>query len=756
MENNVTKKPLPPYLILCMISLIAALILAVTNAITAGPIAEHKMAALQETFSAVLPADAYEEVSFNSSTYANVSSIYAAKDESGKIIGYCVTASQTGYAGPVAVTFGMDTAGNVLSTKVGDTDFQETTGIGARALNPEFAEQFTGMNAAQDGAFEALSGATFTSKAVLGDTNGAFGAFADAILGTTGGTIVFGTPTGSSAAASGDSAALEPGATLTGEAQGFGGTVTVTVVLDDDTNIASLTVDAPDETEGLGKRTMETDFTDQFVGLSIPVSMEDISAVSGANITSTAVVNAINSAQPASAWVANASLIGTASGFGGDVTVTAKLDADAKIASISIDTPNETEGLGKECSKETFTQQFIGKAAPFTLGENVDAVSGATVTSTAVVTALNNAKINESGIKTIYSDDTMSIGLTEDGAVQISAAEGYTGSLLAALTIEDGVVVSASPAEEAAADEAAATEGMLSVTKPGFGDLDVVVSLTLQDDHTIGSLIVDASTQTAGLGQLCAEEAFTSQFLGKAAPFTLGENIDAVSGATLTSTAVVEAVNELLGIVPEETAEDAVEETTEEAADDAEEETEEDVLTITKPGFSDLDVVVSITKAEDGTIATLTVDASTQTPGLGQLCAEEAFTSQFIGQAGPFVLGENVDAVSGATLTSTAVVDAVNELLAGTDGLLTVTKPGFSDLDVVISITKAEDGTIATLTVDASTQTAGLGQLCADEAFTSQFVGQAGPFTLGENIDAVTGATLTSTAVVEGVNELIQ
>ena len=70
----------------------------------------------------------------------------------------------------------------VVATKVGDTDFQETTGIGARALEPKFAEQFTGLNAAEGGAFETISGATFTSKAILGDTNGAFGAMAEAIL----------------------------------------------------------------------------------------------------------------------------------------------------------------------------------------------------------------------------------------------------------------------------------------------------------------------------------------------------------------------------------------------------------------------------------------------------------------------------------------------------------------------------------------------------------------------------------------------
>ena len=93
---------------------------------------------------------------------------------------------------------------------------------------------------------------------------------------------------------------------------------------------------------------------------------------------------------------------------------------------------------------------------------------------------------------------------------------------------------------------------------------------------------------------------------------------------------------------------------------------EDGTLNIRKPGFGQLPVFVSLTKADDGTIATITVDASVQTAGIGQLCGEEAFTSQFVGKTGPFSLGEGIDAVSGATLTSTAIVDAVNELMAFT------------------------------------------------------------------------------------------
>ena len=64
----------------------------------------------------------------------------------------------------------------------------------------------------------------------------------------------------------------------------------------------------------------------------------------------------------------------------------------------------------------------------------------------------------------------------------------------------------------------------------------------------------------------------------------------------------------------------------------------------------------------EGKVTGIWVDASTQTPGLGQKCAEEAFTSQFIGKSAPLTLGVDIDAVTGATLTSQAVVDAVNQL----------------------------------------------------------------------------------------------
>ena len=69
--------------------------------------------------------------------------------------------------------------------------------------------------------------------------------------------------------------------------------------------------------------------------------------------------------------------------------------------------------------------------------------------------------------------------------------------------------------------------------------------MTVDANYVITALRVDASSQTAGLGQKCEEEAFTSQFIGKKVPLTLGVDIDAVTGATVTSQAIVDAVNVL-------------------------------------------------------------------------------------------------------------------------------------------------------------------------------------------------------------------
>ena len=83
---------------------------------------------------------------------------------------------------------------------------------------------------------------------------------------------------------------------------------------------------------------------------------------------------------------------GSAQGFAGVVTATVALAEDGTIASLALDTSADSAGIGAEVMKnEAFIAQFVGKAGPFVLGEGIDGVAGATLTSTAAVEAINNA-----------------------------------------------------------------------------------------------------------------------------------------------------------------------------------------------------------------------------------------------------------------------------------------------------------------------------------------------------------------------------
>ena len=98
-------------------------------------------------------------------------------------------------------------------------------------------------------------------------------------------------------------------------------------------------------------------------------------------------------------WVAGAKLSGSAEGFNNALLyVEAELDEDGVIKSIDVDATSQTVTIGDQVGEDkNFLDQFIGKKLPVELGKDVDALSGATISSTAVVDALNQARSQESG-----------------------------------------------------------------------------------------------------------------------------------------------------------------------------------------------------------------------------------------------------------------------------------------------------------------------------------------------------------------------
>ena len=77
----------------------------------------------------------------------------------------------------------------------------------------------------------------------------------------------------------------------------------------------------------------------------------------------------------------------------------------------------------------------------------------------------------------------------------------------------------------------------------GFGgDLDVMVGFSPDGGKIVG-VRVTAHTETSGLGSRIAEEDYLSQYIGKSGQLTLNQEIDAISGSTISSRALLEAVN---------------------------------------------------------------------------------------------------------------------------------------------------------------------------------------------------------------------
>ena len=97
----------------------------------------------------------------------------------------------------------------------------------------------------------------------------------------------------------------------------------------------------------------------------------------------------------------------------------------------------------------------------------------------------------------------------------------------------------------------------VSVTPNGYGGaIDLMVGIA--PDLTLSGIKVVSNSETAGLGAKCTEDKFSGQFAGKTAPVSVIKNgepdnseIAAITGATITSSAVVSGVNEAIDAIKE-------------------------------------------------------------------------------------------------------------------------------------------------------------------------------------------------------------
>ena len=134
------------------------------------------------------------------------------------------------------------------------------------------------------------------------------------------------------------------------------------------------------------------------------------------------------------------------------------------------------------------------------------------------------------------------------------------------------------------------------------------------------------------------------------------------------------------------------------------------VLQGSAEGFNKVIVKAEVVLDEEGKIDSLEVDASSQTPGIGSLVGtDQEFLDQFIGKTLPLRLsntqpedsaagesgqeeGSTVDAVTGATISSQAVIDAINHAANAGEGAVPVENSEHFTVSGILSTGGEEEG----------------------------------------------------------------
>lgn len=180
-------------LVLTLITLIAGCALGVVYEVTKEPIAEASEKAKQEAYKEVFEtADSFVDLENFDADKANdiigekgytdgtvttceVVNCVKAVDASNNLLGYVVTMkSKAGYGGDLVFSMGITKDGVLNGYSI--TEINETPGLGMKAQDDKFKDQFKGIKATtlevskngggEENTIQAISGATITSKAI--------------------------------------------------------------------------------------------------------------------------------------------------------------------------------------------------------------------------------------------------------------------------------------------------------------------------------------------------------------------------------------------------------------------------------------------------------------------------------------------------------------------------------------------------------------------------------------------------------------
>lgn len=159
---------------LMLFALVAALLLAVVNAVTADRIKQNDAAKVNAARAAVIGECVFEEADFDISGLDYVKGVYKAMDGE-TLAGYVYEIESKGYGGTVYFSVGISVSGEITGIEI--SNHKETKGIGTDA-QAGFLAAFIGRGADTDAmTIDAMAGATVSSNAIRNGVNEALANF---------------------------------------------------------------------------------------------------------------------------------------------------------------------------------------------------------------------------------------------------------------------------------------------------------------------------------------------------------------------------------------------------------------------------------------------------------------------------------------------------------------------------------------------------------------------------------------------------
>jgi len=221
-------------------------------------------------------------------------------------------------------------------------------------------------------------------------------------------------------------------------------------------------------------------------------------------------------------WVYSASVLGFNSGT--PIEFLVGFDQDGNIVLYDVITQQETEGIGSKIT----TDEFVVKG--LNVNDSIAPISGATVSTTAVINGINAAKAlyaEQAGVSvdtTAVEVEVPTVTLADDFSEFEAVCEEIDLNVFSCSAKGYGLIDTANPGE-----------------KDDYSNNEVVIIIRPSDKVVVSVELVNFG-DTVGIGDKATTEEYLKSFYG----VTKDMEVDVVTGATWTSESVISMVQAAL------------------------------------------------------------------------------------------------------------------------------------------------------------------------------------------------------------------